>query len=154
RLCGWLEAADLIRCEWVRGHDGEVFILAYDQVVEVRLRAQTRSAPRSGAQATRPGAEATRSGAERAGKTRSTKNKEYFSQGEKETKGFEGDEPEDALKRRCLDLFAPKGVSHDDCVRAIDQLRGEGIADHLIDAALGQCERNPNVRSTRYLLKV
>src|SRR5262249_5197139 len=76
RLVASLEEADLIRCEWVRGHDGEVLILAYDEVVEVPLRARARNAPRPRAEATRPGAEVTRSGAEPPGKTAPTKNKE------------------------------------------------------------------------------
>jgi hypothetical protein len=174
RLMHWLEAADLIRCEWVRGHEGEVLILAYDQVVEVPQRALARSATRARAEATRSGAEATRSGAERPGETGPTTNKEQISQGEKDTKSIEldrasdtfpqgrdrppaqkdRDEPEDALKCRCLNLFVPRGVSHDDCVRAIDQLRCEDIADHLIDAALGQCEKKADVQSPGYLLKV
>jgi hypothetical protein len=63
-------------------------------------------------------------------------------------------EPVDALKRRCLAIFAAKGVSRDDCVRAVDRLRAENIADELIDVALGQCEKNPDVRHVGYLLKV
>jgi hypothetical protein len=66
----------------------------------------------------------------------------------------EGGEPLDALKRRCLDIFAAKGVSRDDCVRAIDRLRADNIADQLIDVALGQCEQKRDVRHVGYLLTV
>jgi hypothetical protein len=62
--------------------------------------------------------------------------------------------PVDKLKRRCLDIFAPKGVTPDDCVRAIDRLRADNIADELIDVALGQCETKSDVRHVGYLLKV
>ena len=64
------------------------------------------------------------------------------------------DPPEDALKRRCLDIFTPKGVSRDDCCRAVDRLRCDNIADELIDTALGQCEQKHDVRHVGYLLKV
>ena len=67
----------------------------------------------------------------------------------------EGDgKPVDALKRRCLDIFTPKGVSRDDCVRAVDRLRADNIADELIDIALGQCEQKRDIRHVGYLLKV
>lgn len=33
RLMESLEAADLIRCDFVRGHEGEVLVLAYDELV-------------------------------------------------------------------------------------------------------------------------
>jgi hypothetical protein len=63
-------------------------------------------------------------------------------------------EPVDTLKRRCLDIFVAKGVSRDDCCRAVDRLRADNIADELIDMALGQCERNPDVRHIGYLVSV
>src|SRR5262249_48183314 len=176
RLSDWLEAADLIRCEWVRGHDGEVLILAYDQVVEGPLSAQTRSVPRSGAEATRSGAEATRSGAEQPGETGTTRNKEYISQEENADQSFEfnssagvftperapgsaiiedrrDDAPNDPLKDRCIAHFTAKGVSVDDCLRAIDDLRAANIADALIDAALGQAIE-ADAKSLRYIRRV
>jgi hypothetical protein len=60
----------------------------------------------------------------------------------------------DALQRRCIDIFAAKGVDRDDCVRAVDRLRGDDIADELIEMALTHCEQKADVRFVGYLLKV
>jgi len=53
RLLEPLEESDLVRCEWVRGHDGSVLVLAYEEIVRVRqVRAPTiESAPTNVARA-------------------------------------------------------------------------------------------------------
>src|SRR5262249_33946560 len=171
---GPLETAALVRCEFVRGHDGEILVLAYDDLVRSALVPLGTNARPAG-DVTRPrGDEARPVEDERPGKTPNRKKKEEVSEQEKNSdNSFEcarptdalhpergkplavtdgRPAPEDALKERCVAHFAATGVSRDDCVRAIDQLRSEDIADHLIDAALGQAI-NAEAKSLRYLVR-
>jgi len=59
----------------------------------------------------------------------------------------------DALADRACAHFACHGISRDDIVRAVDQLRADDIGDTVIDEALGQCEA-AGARSLGYLVKV
>jgi hypothetical protein len=144
-----------------------VLVLAYDQLVHFsqvrpptsgRQSAHPVSAPTNMASAPTNMASAPTDMAsaptdKRPARTAPRTKKVELSEGEGSAKSFEHDTPADTLKRRCLEHFAANGIARDDCVRVIDQLRAENIADEIIDMALGQCE-NADARSLDYLVKV